>query len=96
MFSKGAVKKQKVAPGSSSNKSNVKGKGKGHAYERDVIPMPQAVEEADSDAISEGDLEFFAEHIDAAGGFVRNLDEKGIARYVCRQIRSFPLICCVV
>ena len=67
-----------------------------HAYERDVIPMPQAVEEADSDAISEGDLEFFAEHIDAAGGFVRNLDEKGIARYVCRQIVSFPLICCVV
>lgn len=75
------MKKPRLTAGKSSTKSNSKGKGKEHAYERNIIPIPR-VDESDSDVLSEEELEFLAENIEAAGGFLKNLDEKGIARCV--------------
>ena len=59
--------------------SKSKGKGREHAYDQVYIPIPQNEGDSDSD-MSGDDVHFVEENIQAVGSFLKNLDEKGIAR----------------
>ncbi|KAI5123294.1 hypothetical protein M0805_009315 [Coniferiporia weirii] len=87
-------KKQKTAAGKAPNKTNSKSatKGKDHAFEKAYIPIPlDGDQSGDDGAVSEGDLAFFAENAEAADGFLKNLDEKGIGRSKKEQDRLHKL-----
>ncbi|EPQ58153.1 nucleolar complex-associated protein 3 [Gloeophyllum trabeum ATCC 11539] len=80
----GPSKKPKLAKGSKSGSKNVagkgkdKGKGKERAYERDVVEIPAALEDAEAE-LSEEDLELLNEYADNAK-FLSSLDPKAIGR----------------
>ena len=60
-----------------------KGKNKERAADKTFIPIPSTNGlDPDDDALSDEDLAFFAEHGLNTGGFLTNLDEKAIGRYV--------------
>ncbi|KAH8117472.1 nucleolar complex-associated protein 3 [Phellopilus nigrolimitatus] len=57
---------------------------------KSFIPIPGDDNASDAE-LSDDDLAFFAEHADAAGDFLRNLDEKGIGRSKKEQERLHQL-----
>ncbi|KAL5511832.1 hypothetical protein ACEPAH_5050 [Sanghuangporus vaninii] len=85
-------KKTKLLSGKTrKSKGKVKGKDKEHAYDKPFIPIPSINGQSDAE-ITEDELEFFAEDIERASSFLRNLDEKGIARSKKEQERLHRLI----
>ncbi|KAL5490482.1 hypothetical protein ACEPAI_5315 [Sanghuangporus weigelae] len=87
--SAGITSKRTGKTGKSKRKAKVKDKE--HAYDKPLIPIPLINGQSDA-VIPEDELEFFAKDIEWASSFLRNLDEKGIARSKKEQERLHRLI----
>ena len=74
-------KKPRLSTTRQTAKAKAKGREKEHAYDKPFIPIPSKGPDSDTE-ISENELEFLAEDVQLANGFLTNLDEKGIARCV--------------
>ncbi|TDL27539.1 nucleolar complex-associated protein 3 [Rickenella mellea] len=74
----GPAKKRKLSTRNQSSKAQVKSKGKDHAFDRGVIPIPKTNEPSDEEILTDEDLEFFNEHGDAQ--FLQHLNANEISK----------------
>lgn len=87
----GPSKKRKLTSGKPSKGSKAKAaesKGKDHAYDRKIIPIPGQDDEYEGE-LSDQDFELLEEY-GAAAGFLNSLDAKSIARQVVDVVIDGP------